>query len=115
MILFLEEKPQPIFEPGWYIAMIILIILLLSPWVFLIFKYGIYRKLRVRFIISEEEELTPIYLKKDAEIILPEAPRKEGLKFVGWYVDKDLTEEYIKIPMPNYNIKLYAKYISETE
>lgn len=115
MYPFLEAKPEPVFETGWYIAMIILILLLISPWIFIIFKYGIFRKLRVRFIISENEELTPLYLKKNGEIILPEAPQKEGKKFVGWFVDQELTEEYIKIPMPNYNIKLYAKYVSENE
>ncbi|MBE6131274.1 MAG: hypothetical protein E7183_06085 [Erysipelotrichaceae bacterium] len=109
-LVFLTENANDIYNPTWYIVMVLLLIILMSPWIFLIFKYGIYRKLRVRFIIEEGKELEPIYLKKGAEIILPEAPVIEGKIFVGWFIDKELTEEYIPIPMPNYNIKLYAKY-----
>ena len=61
-------------------------------------------------LMEEGKELEPVYLKKGSEIVLPEAPIIEGKTFVGWFIDKELTEEYIPIPMPNYNIKLYAKY-----
>ncbi len=110
MFKFLESVPQePVYQLGWYIAMIILVIILVSPWIFIIVKYGIFRKLRVRFIIGDEE-LVPLYLKKGSKIVLPEAPVKEGKTFVGWFIDSDLTEEYIDMPMPDHNIKLYGKY-----
>lgn len=108
--LLLTQTTGPVYEPGWWIAMTVLLLLLLSPWIFIIFKFGVFRKLRVRFIIDENTELTPIYLKKGEEIILPEAPRLEGKIFVGWYIDEERTEEYIPVSMPNNNIKLYAKY-----
>lgn len=106
-----NNSPQP-FEADfwWYFGMAVLIVILISPWIFIVFKYWVFRKLRVRFIISEQEELTPVYLKKGEKIILPDAPYKENKNFVGWFIDQDLTEEYIDMPMPNYNIKLYAKY-----
>lgn len=109
-LLVLTEEVNNLFDKSWYIQMIILLVILISPWVFIIFKFGIYRKLRVRFIIEEGKELEPLYLKKGSEIVLPTAPVIEGKTFVGWYIDKELTEEYIPVPMPNYNIKLYAKY-----
>lgn len=109
-LMFLTENTDNIYNATWYIVMVILLLLLLSPWVFIILKFGIYRKLRVRFIIEEGKELEPLYLKKGSKIILPEAPKIEGKTFVGWFIDKELTEEYIPIPMPNYNMKLYAKY-----
>ena len=109
-LMFLTENANDIYNATWYIVMVLLLVILISPWIFIIFKFGIYRKLRVRFIIEEGKELEPVYLKKGSEIVLPEAPIIEGKTFVGWFIDKELTEEYIPIPMPNYNIKLYAKY-----
>ena len=108
--VFLTENPDNIYNATWYIVMVIFLIILISPWIFVIFKFGIYRKLRVRFIIEDGKELTPIYLKKGAKINLPEAPVIEGKTFVGWYIDPECTEEFIPVPMPNNNIKLYAKY-----
>ena len=109
-LLLSAQNNNAVYEPGWYVAMTILLLLLLSPWIFIIFKFGVFRKLRVRFIIDENTELTPLFLKKGEEIILPEAPTLEGKVFVGWFVDEERTEEYIPVVMPNYNIKLYAKY-----
>lgn len=109
-LMFLTENTNDIYNATWYIVMVLLLVILISPWIFIIFKFGIYRKLRIRFIIEEGKELEPVYLKKGSEIVLREAPIIEGKTFVGWFIDKELTEEYIPIPMPNYNIKLYAKY-----
>ena len=109
-------KPEPVapkdklYPVGWLIAMIILICVLVAPWIYLLFKYGIFRRLRVSFIIDENTKLKPLNLKKGSKIDLPEAPEKEGFKFAGWYVNPERTEEYIDTPMPDYNIKLYAKY-----
>ena len=108
--VFLTENPENIYNATWYIVMVVFLIIFLSPWVFIILKFGVYRKLRVRFIIEDGKELEPLYLKKGAEIVLPEVPKIEGKKFVGWYIDPELSEEYIPVPMPNNNIKLYAKY-----
>lgn len=108
--VFLTENPENIYNATWYIVMVVFLIIFLSPWVFIILKFGVYRKLRVRFIIEDGKELEPLYLKKGAEIVLPEVPEIEGKKFVGWYIDPELSEEYIPVPMPNNNIKLYAKY-----
>jgi uncharacterized repeat protein (TIGR02543 family) len=109
-LLLAAQNNNVVYEPGWYVAMTILLLLLLSPWIYIIFKFGVFRKLRVRFIIDENTELAPLFLKKGEEITLPEAPIIEGKVFIGWFVDEERTEEYIPIAMPNYNIKLYAKY-----
>lgn len=109
-LVFLTENPENIYNATWYIVMVIFLIIFLSPWVFIILKFGVYRKLRVRFILEDGKELEPLYLKKGAQIVLPIAPRVEGKKFIGWYIDPEFTEEYIPVPMPNNNIKLYAKY-----
>ena len=109
-LVFLTENASDIYNETWYIVMILFLIILISPWIFIILKFGVYRKLRVRFILPDGKELTPVYLKKGAEIVLPTAPTLEGKTFIGWYVDPECTEEYIEVPMPNNNIKLYAKY-----
>ena len=110
LFIFLEEAKEFVFDQKWYLQMIFFLVVLMSPWIFVLFKFVIFRKLRVRFIIEPGNELPPLFFEKGAEIILPEAPIIEGKKFVGWYIDPECTEEYIPIPMPNYNIKLYAKY-----
>lgn len=109
-LIFLTENTDNIYNDTWYIVMVLFLIILISPWIFIIFKFGVYRKLRVRFILPDGKELSPIYLKKGAEITLPDAPTLDGKNFIGWYIDPECTEEYIPVPMPNYNIKLYAKY-----
>ena len=115
-MLLQNNTPEPFTaDPWWYVGMIVLLVILISPWIFIIFKYWIFRKLRVRFIIGENEELTQIYLKKGEKITLPIAPKKDNQTFIGWFIDQELTEEYIDMPMPNYNIKLYAKYENEVE
>ena len=109
-IFFLEaplEEPTATFGIFWWILYILLII---APWAFVLFKFVIFRKLRVRFILPNKEELPSISLKKGAHIDLPEAPSFKNYTFVGWYIDENLTEEWIDVPMPNKNIKLYAKY-----
>ncbi len=110
--LLLEEAVEKdvINEPLWTVLMALLIILCVAPWIFVIFRYGIFRKLRVRFILPNNEELPPLYLKKNAEIILPEPKEYLGYKFCGWYLDSEFEYEYIPMPMPDKNLKLYGKY-----
>ena len=56
LIYFLETSQEETYSKGWYIGMIILIALLMIPWIYIIFRYGFFRRLRVRFIIDENEE-----------------------------------------------------------
>ena len=37
--LLLTQTNGPVYEPGWWIAMTVLLLLLLSPWIYIIFKY----------------------------------------------------------------------------
>lgn len=109
--LILLEKG--VYTSNWYIGMYILLGVLMLPWIYLIIRFGIFRKLRVRFIIDSNTELAPIYLKKGKEIILPKAPTLDGKEFVGWYLDKDFDKPYKTMLMPDENIKLYAKYVEK--
>ena len=113
LIYFLETSQEETYSKGWYIGMIILIALLMMPWIYIIFRYGFFRRLRVRFIIDENEELDPIYLKRGQLIVPKEAPVKENKEFVGWYMDKELTSKFTPHPIDDENIKLYAKYIDK--
>ena len=105
-LVFLTENPENIYNATWYIVMVIFLIIFLSPWVFIILKFGVYRKLRVRFILEDGKELEPLYLKKGAEIVLPIAPVVVGKKFIGWYIDEELTEDYSKFASINGNVDL---------
>lgn len=106
-LIFLEEIQEPYvpFEPVW----IAFIVLAMAPWIFVIFRYVIFRRLRVSFMLPDGTILSHVMLKKNSHIDLPEVPTKKGEEFKGWYIDKELTTEYIDMPMPNKNIKLYAK------
>ncbi len=100
--LYFLENVGPTYEKGWFLTMGILIFILIVPWIFIIFRYWIFRKLRIRFILEDDLELKPIYLKNKSKI---EIPYKE----YTWYMDKELTVLYQDMLMPDYNIKLYGK------
>lgn len=98
-------------KPGvfWYISVAVIIVLVMVPWIYVIVKFGILRKLRIRFFDQTEEILPAIYLKRGSKIELS-TPVKEGYTFDGWFYDPELTEPFIDIVMPDFNMKLYAKF-----
>ncbi|MBQ8658872.1 MAG: InlB B-repeat-containing protein [Clostridia bacterium] len=49
-------------------------------------------------------------LEKDKPIKLPDAPKKDGYTFVGWYTDAALTKPYEQDSTVTKNMTLYAKY-----
>ena len=49
------------------------------------------------------------------EIEEPNSPKKAGHKFIGWYTNPELTEEYEFDTIPSENITLYAKWIEESK
>lgn len=110
---FLEEQlpKPPVYETSWYIGMTILLLLLITPWIYLIVKYCIFRTLRVRFILEDGKEFTPLFLKKGATIPLPNVEEKENYTFDGWYRDMEFTKKFNNEPMPNENIKLFGRYV----
>lgn len=68
----------------------------------------------IRFTISFDSqggsEVTPITIKAGETIILPDDPTKEGYEFLGWYLDKELTNSFsISLKLDN-DITLYAKW-----
>lgn len=110
----LVSSLDELYNDTYHFFMICALIVFISPWFFVIIKYGFFRKLRVRFIVNNME-YCKLFFKKGEAIVLPEDPVVEGMKFVGWYIDEGLTEEYIPIPMPDYNIKLYGKFTNDCE
>ncbi len=111
-LTILAVNLDELYNDTYHFFMICALIVLISPWIFVIIKFGFFRKLRVRFMI-DKVEYTKLFFKKGELISLPEDPVQEGKKFIGWYIDEELTEEYIQIPMPDYNIKLYGKFEEE--
>lgn len=112
-LTILAVNLDELYNDTYHFFMICALIVLISPWIFVIVKYGFFRKLRIRFMINNQTEYKRLFFKKGEQIVLPEEPILQGKKFVGWYIDEELTEEYIQIPMPDYNIKLYAKFEEE--
>lgn len=48
----------------------------------------------IKLELNNGEEATEIGVSEDGIVTIPEAPKKEGYKFFGWYSDAELTEEW---------------------
>lgn len=67
-------------------------------------------KITVTFDTQGGSDVAPIIVETGKEITLPENPTKEGYIFDGWYIDKDLLDEFIATQTIAENITLYAKW-----
>ena len=62
MILLTDDvQNSEEFGPFWWVLMIFYLILVIAPWVFIIFRYGIFRKLRIHLIMHIGNELPSLY------------------------------------------------------
>ena len=68
-------------------------------------------KVTVTFM-DGENVLETVEIEKDSAITLPTNPTKGGYSFVGWYVDKELTQAYDAevVTSVSANVTLYAKF-----
>lgn len=71
-------------------------------------EWGI--KFTVTFDTQGGSEIAPITVGMDETIVLPENPTKDGYIFDGWYIDRDLLNEFIETQTIAENITLYAKW-----
>ena len=78
----------------WFIALIVVIIILLIVILFLLFRHKTYT---ITFDLTGGDKDTTIKVKEGEKIKLPNEPKKEGYKFVGW-VNQDgmvVTKDFI--------------------
>lgn len=72
----------------------------------------------LNFIVDGTSYYT-IKSKGNEIITLPETPKKDGFKFIGWYFDQEFKEEFLSTSFENKeitsDISLYAKFIKEQE
>ncbi len=66
--------------------------------------------LTVTFMDGDKKVEIMTDLEKDKPIKLPDAPKKDGYTFVGWYTDEALTKPYEQDSTVTKNMTLYAKY-----
>ncbi len=66
--------------------------------------------LTVTFMDGDKKVEIMTDLEKDKPIKLPDAPKKDGYTFVGWYTDSALTKPYEQDSAVTKNMTLYAKY-----
>lgn len=64
----------------------------------------------VTFDTQGGSDVAPITIGQGNAITLPENPTKEGYVFDGWYIDKDLLNEFVETQAIAGNITLYAKW-----
>ena len=71
-------------------------------------------KYTISFETSGGTEVEAITQNYATNVVAPYSPAKNGYKFVGWYSDSTLKDEYIFTTMPASDITLYAKWKMET-
>lgn len=64
----------------------------------------------ISFNTKEGSEIDSITQDYNTILIQPENPVKDGYAFGGWYLDNELTIEYVFSAMPSDNVILYAKW-----
>lgn len=48
----------------------------------------------VTFVTNGGTVISAVYVNKGEKLTLPGEPVKEGVDFIGWYVDEELTDEF---------------------
>lgn len=91
----------------WFIALIVVIILLLIVILFLLFSHRTYK---ITFDLANGDKAMVIKIKDGDKIELPNEPKKEGYKFVGW-VNQD-GRVFTKDVIIDEDIMLTASWIS---
>ncbi len=64
----------------------------------------------IKFDTKGGNAIGAIKVKKDALIIMPVDPIKAGYAFDGWYLDEELSEQFVSTNALTDNIVLYAKW-----
>lgn len=68
-------------------------------------------KMTLSFDTKGGNTIASMQVPAGGTITMPEAPVKDGYKFLGWYEDVACEgKEFTSTIMPNYNITLYAKW-----
>ena len=70
-------------------------------------------KLKINFNTKGGSIIPPTEIEKGQKLTKPTDPIKAGYKFIGWYSDEDLTEEFDFNTLITENITLYAKWEEE--
>lgn len=72
------------------------------------------QKYTITFNTNGGNNIPPTEIEEGQKLTKPTDPIREGYKFIGWYSDEDLTEEFdFNTPITE-NITLYAKWEKET-
>lgn len=90
------------------IAIIVCASIVALLWLFIIFKYCIFRKLRIRYFVNGLL-IETTYFKKGQNITYPVLSLKDDENFEGWYLDDLFIEPFEYDLMPDKNLKIYAK------
>jgi uncharacterized repeat protein (TIGR02543 family) len=64
----------------------------------------------ITFESNEGSHIEPITRRSGTAIEAPEVPTKEGYTFTGWFMDEELTEQFVFTKMPEPNMTLYARW-----
>lgn len=107
-------KTLPGYGPIYFVLAGFLILLVLSPWIVLIFLI-IFKRYRVRFFGLSGEVISVKYYKKNSLIELPSDTYIPGYTFDGWYLDPEFNEPLSFNYVSDSNVKIYGKWIKNTD
>ena len=91
------------------INIILISILILLALVSTLLYINLYPRVSVH-LISDNELLDTIQIKKNSSIPALKSPEKEGYTFEGWYNDQDYTSPFVYGESLSDDIELYAKF-----
>ncbi len=68
------------------------------------------REYTITFYVNGGSDIDVMHVRYGEVITKPKSPTKEGNRFLGWYQDGDLQDEFIFETMPAHDLSLYAKW-----
>lgn len=101
-------------SPYFWVGAVFLVLMIMTPWVLLIFLW-IFKRYRVRFFGFHGEVLSVKYYKKNSLFDLPTNTDIPGYTFDGWYEDPEFEYPMSISYVSESNLKFYGKWIKIDE
>lgn len=114
LLLEISKPKDHEFGPFFWFCASILVILLISPWIVVVFLW-IFKRYRVRFFGFHGEVISCKYYKKNSLFELPTDTTIPGYTFDGWYEDAECEYPLSFSYVGERNLKIYGKWIKNSD
>ena len=105
-----NEQPSLLTNPIFWVGLILALVLVIVA-IVLVFKFI---KYSVKFYLSDGTLFAEAKARKGESFVMPEAAKKKGFVFAGWFEDAELKNRFLQTQITaRKNISVYAKYVRE--